>query len=696
MRRASERGVSLTEVLVAITVLALALSIAFVLYDGARRSFKVGNNLVEQQQVVRIALDKLSRDLAMAGFNHNPDGTTTRPDEAIEAAYATAIVIRADFDAKDPALRDTPEVSLAGVGVGGAFLSVSTGNDEIVGYVLAKPDGSSPGTIDFEADVVGVPRDGIVEPLSVASVAAVQDDPPYTLYRITIEDDAASAQRVPLVDNVRSLRFRYYDGSGAELGPPGGAEDEISRDARAAIRRIGVEIEGLTREPDLRWRDPDDADPDTRDFHKFALFGDVTLPNLGLFGIKDLEASLSPPSTPPPPQLYPGHCGGLYVKWAPNPPQDEVARYELRYGTDPGALAGPRYAATSSAYLGGLNDATTYYLTVQAVDDSGNVSAPSQTASAPTANLNRPETPENLAASQNLSGVVTVTWDAVLDNVTPTSPSADPAYPRMRDFAGYRICRGSNATLAAYPANEIASQPGVIFEDTQVVNCEPYFYTVSAVDACGLPSPPSEAVRGQTYTATVPEAPQSVQAYPVAGGVRLIWDPVRVDVNGQPVWIEDYKIYKATGIYGATFAPYAFISGTTQWVDIVPYNPAVPVAYKVQAYDACPNYSALSTPASPDCQFVGDVQIAKPPGHVHVGDPIVVQLNGGSGVYDLTLRFEQSGIPLLVVSVGSGPPWPTSSWPGSLGPGGYRLRATVTQSDGCEQTRSRWVWVEND
>jgi Tfp pilus assembly protein PilW len=126
---------SLSEVLVAVTILALAMTTALVLYDAARQSFKKSENVIDQQQVVRIAFDMIASDLRMAGFNYNPDGSQVRPDEQIELAYDTAVVVRADFDAFDPAESGAPETLLAG----DPFQTVSTGNDEIVGYVLKKP-----------------------------------------------------------------------------------------------------------------------------------------------------------------------------------------------------------------------------------------------------------------------------------------------------------------------------------------------------------------------------------------------------------------------------------------------------------------------------------------------------------------------------------------------------------------------------
>ena len=120
-------------------LLALATAALLLLYEGARRSYKSGENRTEQQQVVRIAFDKLSSDLRLAGYNHNPDGRRDRPDEAIEAAFDTAIIIRADFDALDPDEALDPERELARTGTGG-FRVVSTGNDEIVAALGRAPD----------------------------------------------------------------------------------------------------------------------------------------------------------------------------------------------------------------------------------------------------------------------------------------------------------------------------------------------------------------------------------------------------------------------------------------------------------------------------------------------------------------------------------------------------------------------------
>jgi hypothetical protein len=286
-------GTSLAEVLVALNVLTVAIVIALAFHDAARKSFKNGENALEQQQATRTAFDRLSADLRMAGYNCNPDGDTGRPDEPIEGAFDTAVVIRADFDGSDPAAAVTPEAALA---TGGRFSTVTTGNDEIVTYVLAKPDGSSGGTLTFDADL-GDPRMGVVQRVTVPRVALAQDDPPYTLYRITLSNGDGSPVRTPLVDNVASLTFAYASHDGVTVTSPEGAESPEAREARARIRQITIDLVGLTREPDAGWADPGDARPGTRSYRKFRLVGEVVPRNLGMKGAPDFVPEGLPPST---------------------------------------------------------------------------------------------------------------------------------------------------------------------------------------------------------------------------------------------------------------------------------------------------------------------------------------------------------------------------------------------------------------
>ena len=285
-----QRGVTLPEVLVAMAVMLVAVAGALTLYDSSWKSFKQGENASEQQQGLRIAFEKIGMDLQMAGFNFNPDGHTSRPNEQIEAAYDTAVVIRADFDGAF-------ESSLAG----DAFEVVSTGNDEVVAYVLVKPGGPNPHTLTFEADLEEAQRDAEVETVQVDAVSLVQDDPPYTLYRITFSTDvglwgsSSFVKREVLAENVGSMTFRYYDAAGVQINSTfdldstsediGGSESAVA--ARGSIARIQVDLLGLSPDPRAGWVDVTDPNPDTRPFHKFRLTSNVVPRNVGLAAVPD-------------------------------------------------------------------------------------------------------------------------------------------------------------------------------------------------------------------------------------------------------------------------------------------------------------------------------------------------------------------------------------------------------------------------
>ncbi|MGH2651485.1 MAG: PilW family protein, partial [Actinomycetota bacterium] len=220
-----ERGFTLVEILVAMTIFAIAVGVAFVLYNAAQGSYREGEQFTEQQQNTRIGFDRIVADLRLAGFNYNPDGDVTRPDEQIEGAWDTAVTVRGDFDfeitpADDPNDNNvTPEAALKG-----SFNTVTTGNSEIVTFALGKPDGTGGVDLIFHADVQESARDGDVEEVRIPGVHLAQAAPPYTLYRITLNNDETDygswsdfAVQQPVADHIKSLTFRYFDSAGNQL-----------------------------------------------------------------------------------------------------------------------------------------------------------------------------------------------------------------------------------------------------------------------------------------------------------------------------------------------------------------------------------------------------------------------------------------------------------------------------------------------
>src|SRR5437867_6999178 len=495
-RRTGERGFSLVEMMIASAIFAIAATVAFILYTAAQKSYKAGQNFTDQQQNTRAAFDRVLSDIRNAGYNYNPDGSKTRPDEQIEAAYDTAIVLRADLDYEDPTLKDAPESSIKGV-----FNTVSTGNDEIVAYVLGKPGWTGGSTLPFTADVdnptrasitylgnsisVG-PRDGAVDNVRLGNVALVQDSPPYTLYRVTLNNDVTNYSsganptaasffvRQPVADNIKSMTFKYYDDGGNQIGtftPTDPSDDIGGADANAAlrsrIRRIAVDLVGMTANPDLQYLDPAEASTSsTAHYRKFELSSNVVPENLGRSGMQDSD-NTPPGQVSPAPTLCGGHCQGVLVNFTGRPASELVTSYNVGYGTSSAATPYvvntpyPHYdngvpSFTTHAFL---RDAThftagsTWYFKVQGKDSSGNVGTFSgSTSSGPLADTTVPSAPASGWGTQKGSSThpamdaqVQVHFDAVTTNASGPTGCTDADAPMIRDLKGYRIWRGTTS-----------------------------------------------------------------------------------------------------------------------------------------------------------------------------------------------------------------------------------------------------------
>src|SRR5262245_17682608 len=338
--RTSERGFSLVEMMVASAIFAIAAAVAFILYSAAQKSYKAGENFTDQQQSTRVAFDRMVSDIRLAGFNTNPDGDSSRIDEQVEGMWDTAITIRGDFDCEDPAASTTPEAALPGA----VYNVVSTGNDEVVTYVLAKPGPVGSDTLTLRLDT-DKPRTKTLKTVTIPNVAVVQSNPPYTLYRVTLTDVAgafplspqASSAFVyePVAENIRSMSFLYYDDGGNLVNPntPANAADDIGGgDAnittRSRVRRIAVSIVGMTPDEDLDYTDPTDATA-TSHYRKFDLQSDVNPENLGKAGIKDID--ITPPPSPTNVTVVPGHCQGMLVKWDQPSSSSGVTGYNVKF-----------------------------------------------------------------------------------------------------------------------------------------------------------------------------------------------------------------------------------------------------------------------------------------------------------------------------------------------------------------------------
>jgi prepilin-type N-terminal cleavage/methylation domain-containing protein len=89
----NQRGFTMLEVLVALSLLGIVSLTAFAIFTASFRSLLTGRDFSNEQQNARVALEWMSRRLRMAGTG-TPAGTT----ELITEADANAITFRADVD----------------------------------------------------------------------------------------------------------------------------------------------------------------------------------------------------------------------------------------------------------------------------------------------------------------------------------------------------------------------------------------------------------------------------------------------------------------------------------------------------------------------------------------------------------------------------------------------------------------------
>jgi hypothetical protein len=714
-RGPNERGLSLIEALVATTVLALAMIVALTIYDASRKAFARGENATEQQGSVRIAFDLMSSDIRMLGVNVNPDGNMSRPDEQLEGALDHAVILRGDFDAMDPAESVAPETALAG----GAFPNVSTGNDEIVAYVLAKPDGTGPDTIQFQADVAESVRDGDVEPVRIDNVVLDPTTPPYTLYRVTLNNDntkygsPAFVVRTPIAENVRNMSLVYYNAAGTFKDPLAGIQETAAaKAARSSLTRVGLSLVGMTRQQDFDYVDA--LDPAALRYRKFELKGDITPRNMRLKGIQDLHTDVTPPAKPATPTLIPGHCKGLIVTWAANPVADGVTQYRISWGLSSSTISGSRNVPGSPFFLDGLAKDTTYYVSIQAQDAEGNLSPRSDPTTATTTNVNTPSAPTGFTTSTDQTYHVAVAWAPVTTNTTNV-PSADPLAPRVRDLAGYRLYWHFTAPVPVDKDSRVADETVISsalqppYLDTPLVACVDRHYVLTAVDSCGNESAPTPPSTGRVADAGVkPKPPDYVQAHFVPGRsneAQVKWKQIRQDVSGKDIKIERYEVYRSAPIDGVA-DPSAATWGPTPLAVVYTntyFDPAVPplaagqvVYYRVMGGDYCDNDSDFSAPAKLECAFGGDVDFVRPTDGQRIAGAVATTVTAPSCTdciaATITYTHSVDGVVRTFTSTTPGTSWTDGAW-SAVPIGDYTITAAVKNASECVKTQTVFVTV---
>jgi endoglucanase len=176
----------------------------------------------------------------------------------------------------------------------------------------------------------------------------------------------------------------------------------------------------------------------------------------------------------------------LSLDWDDNSESD-LDYYNVYMSTTSGFTVSSTYlveAVSSSTYTASdLDDNTTYYFAVTAVDDSDNESEETRvsgTTELYVADTTAPETPEDLSATASSSSV-DLTWSEVSDS----------------DLENYNIYRGtSSSNLSLVDTSDSAE-----YTDSDVSSSTVYYYAVSAVDTSDNESDQSETISVETEEA---------------------------------------------------------------------------------------------------------------------------------------------------------------------------------------------------
>lgn len=734
-------GFALAEFLVAAALFAIAVAVGFTLYSDAARFYRLGVQRTVEQQNVRTAFDRLLSEIRLAGFNTNPDGDRSRVDEQIEGAWATAITIRADLDFGNPGEDSIPELSLAEP----RYRVVSTGNDEIVTYALAKagPSGSDSLTFTIDADR---PRSGTSKTITIPNIALVHNNPPYTLFRITLADVPgpfpASPQSTtsfvyePIAEGIRSLNFAYYADDARLLSPdtPSVTSDDIGGDdsgerLRAQVRGLQVSIAGMPL-----GRDPaavQTVEAGLVPSKSTALSSRINLENMGKTAIKDSDSES--PAAPDNVRLVPGHCRGMLVTWRDPRPDEDIGGFVIRYwpkGSDASVYTArfPYPAHTNGnvdrhghAFVDGLTDGVTYCFQVCAFDVSGNLSPWSSLASVPCAQVSEwstPSTPGDFTATggqprSDLDGMIALQWTQVATNTNHVQgdPDSSKDGTTIRDLQGYRVYRDIRNDFIPNDGSNLLEEvpPGVgRYTDHDVANCKTYYYKLVALDRCNVTSAPTPVLGGRAETGVPPATPLGLTALRLADDRNaLSWTAVHSNANGVPVFVDQYRVYfyktlldlPPADVKLKTFSPRATLDNApTSYDDPLDLSEQSDLMrgwrfyYAVSAADRCGNESTKSDPVGLSCTVDAILDLTPTDGDSGSGIILIILRPDSQRRYSRArVQIVHKSDPDTIVydQQSTRIPFLFPTWDArALGSGDYRIHWGLITDDGCSSVKT--------
>jgi len=247
--------------------------------------------------------------------------------------------------------------------------------------------------------------------------------------------------------------------------------------------------------------------------------------------VRATPLNLVPPTTPGTPVAVDPETGGrLDLSWAASVEPD-LYYYELHYGTTP-AMTEPTLVAGASTFsLAGLQNGTTYYFAVRAVNTSGTFSALSGTGTGvPTQVLGvkAPGFVSTLRLAKSGDDTL-LTWNAVTADI----------YGKPETVAHYEVHRGLTVDFVPGPATLLGTTVAPTFTDPD--SLEPgdpdYHYLVRAIDAEGNPGGLGHNLPDGIRDLALGKGPGS--------DLILSWTAVTLDFGGEPTTVTRYDVYAA-------------------------------------------------------------------------------------------------------------------------------------------------------
>ena len=254
-----------------------------------------------------------------------------------------------------------------------------------------------------------------------------------------------------------------------------------------------------------------------------------------------------------------------------------VVRYNVHRGTSSGFVpaAGNRIAQpTATSYADSGLAIGNYFYKVTAEDAAGNISAASNEAAVTIADATPPSAPSNLAATATGS-TVNLTWTAGTDNI---------------GVSRYNLHRGTTSSFTPSSANRIAQPTATSYSDTNLAAAT-YYYKLTAEDAAGNISTPSNTASATVADTTPPSTP-TLSATGAAGQANLSWTAATDNIA-----VSRYNLHRST-TSGFTPTTSNRIAQPTATSYSDTNLAAATYYYKLTAEDAAGNISAPSNQAT--------------------------------------------------------------------------------------------------